>query len=123
MDITDLIMSLGIFNRYKFKKTQGGSVDEYRYYPSYLGDNHYTLIIFKSNKVVDGNFNTIDYSGKNFSGNEYRLYIHKNSDGSYVDSPFQISDYNDMTNNLLVKEIMTIFKHEFRILKIKKLTQ
>lgn len=48
-------------------------VQEYKYRPSYMKDTHYTLILFNKD--------------------DFRLYIHKNEDGSFVDTPFQISLY------------------------------
>lgn len=83
---------------------------EYAYYPDYLGENHYTLVTFTHGKE-DGIKNTT----------EYRLYIHRNLDGKFVDSPFQLSYDRDWSKNYLDNKFNEIFKFELRDSKLKEL--
>ena len=74
----------------------------YKYYPTYLGDNHYTLIPFTFGEV-DAITNET----------EYRLYIH-NKEGGYVDSKFQRSYRSEWDINTLSKMFDEIFHIEIR---------
>ena len=83
---------------------------EYTYYPNYLGDNHYTLVTFTHGSESGIRENT-----------EYRLYIHRNLDGKYVDSRFQLSYDRDWNKNYLDNKFKEIFKFELRDSKLKEL--
>jgi hypothetical protein len=80
---------------------------EFTYYPDYLGDNHYTLVTFTHGKDAGIRENT-----------EYRLYIHRNLDGKFIDSPFQLSYTTDWNKNYLDNKFNEIFKFELRDSKI-----
>jgi len=100
-NILDLLRQIG-FVRKDDSETQIGIVDTYEYHPEYMGENHYTLIIFRH---------------KQHNNPSYRLYIH-NSEGKFVSSPFQLS-FNQ--NTIINNEINRIFSHEIREIKIKNL--
>lgn len=110
------IKSLGVFKSHKITKTSVGRGLQYKYYPSYMEDTHYTLIIFIQ-RMVDGDFNDIGFS------RDFRLYVHNNVDGSFNKSHFQISDSSDWDINYLNEHIDEIFKFEFRANKLKKLSK
>ena len=100
----DMFLEIG-FELVGQEDTEVGYV-RYKYYPSYMGDNHYTLVRFTYRKGGD---------------NDWRLYIHKNSDGSYVDSLFQLSDYSDFNKVLIKKYFDRIFYIEIRDKKLEEL--
>ncbi len=83
---------------------------EYAYYPNYLGENHYTLVTFTHGSESGIRENT-----------EYRLYIHRNLDGKYVDSPFQLSYDRDCNKKYLDNQFNQIFNLELRDNKLKEL--
>lgn len=77
----DNFLNIG-FKFKESKETSMGVINEYNYYPDYLGENHYTLITFRSHFLsmkMDGTMIEQD--------TDYRLYIH-NSNSEFVDSPF-----------------------------------
>jgi len=81
MDNKILIKILNIGFEYINREYNGfGLVEEYRYYPKYFKDEHYTLIVFRN----DGKKNIM-------TDTDYNLYIHKNLDDSFVKSIFQCS--------------------------------
>lgn len=98
-------LSIG-FKFHSYDEPGAGKAYEYKYYPDYMGDTHYTLIVFKNN---------------NSYGKDWRLYIHNNSDGSYVESPMQISDYTDSNRNYINNKIDEIFQSEMRDLLLEEL--
>ena len=77
------------------KETSMGVINEYNYYPDYLGENHYTLITFRSHFLSQDT--------------DYRLYIH-NSNSEFVDSPFQLSD----RGSDLERRFKEVFKGELK---------
>ena len=95
------IINIG-FKYHKSSCSDFGRWLEYKYYPSRLNTTHFTLFIFVY---------------KNYS-KQYRLYIHNNSDGSFVDTPFQIYD---SFQHLINAHLNEIFKLELRLLKLNKL--
>ena len=101
----DMFLEIG-FELVGQEDTEVGYVRDYKYYPSYMGDNHYTLVRFTYRKGGD---------------NDWRLYIHKNSDGSYVDSLFQITDYLEWNKVLIKKYFDRIFFIEIRDKKLEEL--
>lgn len=105
MSILDRFLSVG-FRFHSYDEPGAGKAYEYKYYPDYLGDKHFTLIVFKFN------------SG---SGCDWRLYVHYNSDYTYSDSLFQISDYVDWNRNYINNKIDEIFKAELRDLLLENL--
>lgn len=80
-----------------------GWVREFKYYPSYMGDNHYTLILFTYGKIDEIKDDT-----------EYRLYIHRNINGEYVNSPFQEGYYSDFIKDDLKDKFEKLFYVELR---------
>lgn len=92
----DRFKSIG-FILTKSDKTNAGTVTEWSYYPDWLEDKHFTLVLFCSNRKKHW----------------YLLYIHNNSDGSYYDSPFQLT-YNERNANYLNSEFDRIFISELR---------
>ena len=98
-------LSMG-FKFHSYDEPGAGKAYEYKYYPDYMSDTHYTLIVFKHYKS---------------DNNDWRLYIHNNSDGSYVESPMQISDYTDSNRNYINNKIGEIFQSEMRDLLLEEL--
>lgn len=74
--------------------------ETYRYNSPNLKDSHYTLIVYK---YTQGEINIENISI------DYRLYIHSNLDGKYIDSPFQTSNMNYV--NVKIQEL---FPYEMR---------
>lgn len=71
------------FSFHKVRRTEVGVIFEFKNYPEYLKDSHYTLVIFSYlQENLDRMYKT-----------EYRLYEHSNEDGRYIKSPFQCSHY------------------------------
>jgi hypothetical protein len=90
---------------------------EYTYYPNYLGDNHYTLVTFT--RILPREL--FREEGGIRENTEYRLYIHVNKDGKYVDSKFQLSYDKYWNKKYLDKQFNVIFKLELRDGKLKEL--
>ena len=107
MMILERFLSIG-FRFHSYTEPGAGKAYEYKYYPDYMSDTHYTLIVFKHYKYKSDN-------------NDWRLYIHNNSDVSYVESPMQISDYTDSNRNYINNKIDEIFQSEMRDNKLKEL--
>lgn len=103
--ILDLMISFG-FRSHGTEHTGAGSVKRYKYYPNYFHGQHYTLILFKhdSNEYCD-----------------HRLYIHKDADGSFIDSPYQTSSSNQWGFDYIMNKINNIFESELRILRIQEI--
>jgi hypothetical protein len=83
----------------------GGWGREYTYHPNYLGDNHYTLVTFTHGEEAGIRENT-----------EYRLYVHRDIDGMYVASKFQLSYDRDWNKNYLDNQFNQIFNYSDNIL-------
>ena len=114
-EIYHKLKSIGFEYDDKFSSIAGIGL-HYRYYPEYLGDNHYTLVIFISrNYIKDGYTLKVLYRCRDF-----RLYIH-DKNGKYIDSHFEISDYDDCNINRLNKEINEIFYREIRKMKLERI--
>ncbi len=77
------------FSFFEVSRTEIGIVFDFKYYPEYLKDSHYTLVLFY---FLQENLNSKYKS-------DYRLYEHSNEDGRYINSPFQCS-YNCSYNYL-----------------------
>jgi hypothetical protein len=104
-DILDLFIEIGFTLN---KEDKGiGVIQELKYYPDYLGDNHYTLITFRHNNYINKT-----------TGTEFRLYVHKNIDGSFVSTPFQSSSLS-----FILSKVNDIFTPEFREIKLNKVLQ
>jgi hypothetical protein len=87
-------------------ETDLGVVRKYKYRPDYMGENHYTLIVFDYKKP------TMDISSNPlYLNKDYRLYIH-NSEGFFVDSPFQIGSPGNF--DLLRRKFRQTFVSEMR---------
>lgn len=61
----------------------------------------------------------IGSSRENYS--DWRLYIHENKDGRYVESPFQLSDYTDRNKITIKGYFDKIFFAEIRNQKLEEL--
>ena len=94
------------FKFHSYDELPAGKVYEYKYYPDYMDDKHYTLVVFEHYQC---------------SNKDWRLYIHNNSDGSFLDSPFQINDHSEWNRNYINNMIDEIFKSEIRDMKLKEL--
>jgi len=105
MKLLDRFLSVG-FKFHSYDEPGAGKAYEYKYYPDYLGDKHYTLVVFKFN------------SG---SRCDWRLYVHNNSDYTYVDSIFQIGDWTDSNRDYISSQIDKIFNAELRDLLLENL--
>lgn len=96
------------FNKYEGDGLAGKSL-EYKYYPSYMKDTHYTMIIFSTHclRIYHG------MTEENVISKDYRLYIHKNSDGSFVDSPFQQSHITESDAKYVLDGLHEEFEKEY----------
>ena len=101
----DMFLEIG-FKLVRQEDTEVGYVKEYKYYPDYMEDKHYTLVLFTYRKG---------------SGNDWRLYIHRNEDGRYIESTFQLSDYTDRNKVFIKKHFDKIFFAEIRNQKLEKI--
>ncbi len=99
-EVESLFKSIG-FTIHKDGSTEIGSIKEYKYYSPKLVDNHYNLVLFKHNEGKDTDF---------------RLYVHKNENGSYVDCPFQVSTYNKHNKKYILHMINKLFDSEIQSL-------
>lgn len=103
------------FQFVSFKSFGKNKCLEYKYYPKYFKDKHYTLIIFLSRLQF------MDYSDKyDITDIEFRLYIHSNKN-DLLNSLCQLPDSTDYYKNLLNELINTYFKNEIREQKFKKI--
>ena len=102
--ILDIFLKIG-FRFFSYDEPGAGKAYEYKYYPDYLDDKHYTLIVFK-----------VYYS----ESLDWRLYVH-NTDGSFNDSIFQISDGCESNINFIYNKIYKTFVLEMRDIKLQEL--
>lgn len=100
------LTALNCFQYLKTEITPVGETKTYEYYPTYLNDIHYTLLIFDYHK---------------YDGCDFRLYIHDNKNNLYVKCIFDISDSSQLNIDLLDKKISDIFSRELISAKIKKI--
>ena len=107
-ELLDIFKSLG-FVFYKTTNTSAGSSDEFKYYPDYLDDSHYTLVTFKHKNNITHQY-----------GTEFRLYRHKNVKGSFIESPFQITNSNH-NSKYITEKIDVLFINELRDIKLNKI--
>lgn len=98
-------LSIG-FKFHCYNELGAGKTYEYKYYPDYMDDKHYTLVVFQH------------YQSSN---KDWRLYVHNNSDGSFFDSHMQISDHADWNRNYINNMIDEIFKSEMRDLLLENI--
>lgn len=117
-DIIKLMESIGFKfhnNSIMNKDMKYGTAHKYKYYPDYFTDKHYTLILFSNDKVLlNGSLSPVTFV-------DHRLYIHKNSDGSYHDSPYQINSYSENNKKYIIEKINKIFSIELRDQKLNEL--
>jgi hypothetical protein len=115
----DMFLDIG-FELVGQEDNEYGYLREYKYYPSYMEDNHYRLVLFTY----------VNFSMKRYQSNEFdcqirdsdwRLYMHRNSDDGFVDSLFQLSDYSDFNKVLIKKYFDRIFSIEIRDKKLEEL--
>ena len=88
--------------------TGAGWGREYIYSPNYFTDRHYTLVTFTYGEEAGIRDNT-----------EYRLYLHADFDGRFIDAKFQ-SSY-DRSKKYLDDKFDEIFKLELRNIKLNRL--
>lgn len=114
-DIVNLMESIG-FTFYKSSSNFGRlSISyEYKYYPTYFTDKHYTLLLFCDICSYKGGL--VDKTKI-----DHRLYIHKNLDGSFYSSPYQISSSSEDNQKRIIEEINKIFSLELRDKKLNEL--
>lgn len=103
--IIDLMSSIG-FRHTSFSNTGSGSVNYYMYFPDYFEGKHYTLVLFKHAHS--------DYC-------EHRLYIHKDTDGSFLGSLYQISASDQSSFDYINEKIKKIFVSEMRVITIQEI--
>lgn len=83
--------------------------DRYEYYSPHLSESHYTLIVYKYTRGLNNIKDAIV---------DFRLYIHANSNGRYIYSPFQCSTHSEH-NRVHIKNVMNNHFHfELRSLTI-----
>lgn len=103
--VMDTINRIG-FVLESISETELGVIRKYKYRPDYMGENHYTLIVFDSkNPTMD-----ISWTPMYFN-KDYRLYVH-NSEGFFIDSPFQIGSPGNF--DLLRRKFRQTFVSEMR---------
>jgi hypothetical protein len=103
--IIDQFTSFG-FKLHSCETTEVGTINEFKYFPSYLEDTHYTLVLF-------------DYHKHDHA--DHRLYMHNNSDGSYVSSFYQMSNSTDWNQNYIRENIEEIYTTEIRMATINEI--
>jgi len=113
-NILETMTQIG-FNFYQKLEVTHGTLFEYKYYPKYFNDRHFTLILFEGN-VVDIHFEKITDE----KIIDHRLYIH-NSDGSFNASAYQINSHSEWNKKLIIKKINDIFVSEIRNQKLTNL--
>lgn len=116
-DIVSLMESIG-FTFYK-SSTHFGRLSisyEYKYYPSYFDGKHYTLLLFCNICSYKRDLSSLDKSTV-----DHRLYIHKNLDGSFYSSPYQIDSSSEDNQKRIIEKINKIFSLELRDKKLNEL--
>lgn len=98
-------LSIG-FKFHSCDEPGAGKAYEYKYYPDYMVDKHYTLVVFK--------FNSDSHC-------DWRLYIHNNQDYTYSDSIFQVGDHTEWNRNYINNNIDKIFQSEMRDLLLENI--
>lgn len=102
--ILDKLTRIG-FNIHTERETTVGEMKELKFYPNYLNGTHYTMVFFKFKAGGSGRA-------------DFRLYEHRNEDGAFVDSLFQLnSSHEDTIHN----KLEDIFKSEIRNNTISKI--
>ena len=115
----DMFLDIG-FELVGQEDNEYGYLREYKYYPSYMEDNHYRLVLFTYvNFSMRNSF--LELKGKEIRDSDWRLYMHRNSDDGFVDSLFQLSDYSDFNKVLIKKYFDRIFSIEIRDKKLEEL--
>lgn len=102
--ILDKLTRIG-FNIHNERETIVGEIKELKFYPSYLRYTHYSMVFFKYK------------SGGNGRG-DFRLYEHRNEDGAFVESLFQLNSTHD---EMIHNKLGDIFKSEIRNNTISKI--
>jgi len=104
----DKFLKIGFEDCKVSKDTTVGWCREYKYKPSYFIGKIYTLVTFTYGKVDVINKDT-----------EYRLYIHDELTGAYIDSIFQAT--YDGNTSFLDKKFDETFSSEIRDRKLSEL--
>jgi hypothetical protein len=79
---------------------------EYKYYPYYLKDSHFTLVCFGHGETT-------------FTDNtDYRLYINYNDGGGFAKCLFQLSRSNQWNRDHMDQIFSDLFKLELREVKL-----
>jgi len=94
----DRFLNIGFTLHKEDVNAHGHLCREYKYRPSYMNDSHYTLVLFNNE--------------------DFRLYIHKNEDGSFIDLGFQISLYQPKQIRFIEEGLDKEFVKETREEKI-----
>lgn len=103
------------YNKTDEGRPMAGNAIEYKYYPKYLDNKHYTLLLFETRNWVDINFEEIDKMTV-----DHRMYIHLN-DGRFSQSLYQICSDSEWQKNFILDSINKLFASEIRNQKINKL--
>lgn len=100
--ILHLMTSIG-FKLVNHNYTSTGGVFTYKYFPSYLQDKHYKLIVFKFHKSIY---------------NHHQLFIMDNFEETYGGSMYDTntSHYDELMGNIKV-----IFAAEMRVITIQEI--
>ena len=104
------------FKEDKKSETTAGYITEYKYYCPLLNDKHYTMVVFRNKSyTIDMDRNPL------YKSVDYRLYIHRNIDGIYHSSPFQISINSEWNRNYIKSQMERIFIDVARNRKLEEL--
>lgn len=102
--ILDKLTIIG-FSIHSERETTAGEIKELKFYPNYLNGTHYTMVFFKYKTGGSGRA-------------DFRLYEHRNEDGSFVESLFQLNSSRD---DIIHNQLDDIFKSEIRNNTISKI--
>jgi hypothetical protein len=115
---------IGFFQSKPETWTGVGWSREYKYYPEYFDDKHYTLVIYIHDPLYRGP--DAAYSWRTNTqispSSEYRLYLHSTKDLKYIKSEFQVSYFESSYDSLhfitskmkMEDEFNRLFKLEIR---------
>ena len=95
--------------RYTSEKKMG-ETEEWKYYPSYMDDKHYTLVLYHHLGPISSDRRDPEELRSYL---EHRLYIHYNDGGRYFDSLYQMSGGYEWSQKLIMK-VNNIFVNEVR---------
>lgn len=103
--ILNLMLEIG-FKFVNTTRTEDGMFHNYKYYPEYLQNKHYTFVLFVY---------------RHYASCDHRLYVHRNDTGTFIESIFQQSNFSNL-NRIIIRDcINDKFVSELRVITIKNI--